>query len=279
MTYEATLLEQAHRASMRNRDAVLESDLCACFACLATFEPCAVRHWTDHDAKGVPQTPFCPSCGMDAVLAKASGFSLDREFLLAMHEHFCTNPDEEPDSSPAHAAFASLDEAYALLERLGAAPWLLRHVELVGEALDVLLRGLKTYDLPIDPGWIRVGVAFHDAGKILHPSEMSRSGDLHEASGERLLLAQGVSPTLARVCLSHARWDRMEVSLSELLVALADKLWKGKRHSELEQRVVESVAEHTRRDAWDLFVELDSLFERIAGTAEGRLRRSNVSKV
>lgn len=161
MTYDATLLEQAHRASMRNRGVVLESDLCACFSCLATFEPCAVRRWTDHDAKGVPQTPFCPSCGMDAVLAKASGFSLDREFLLAMHEHFCTNPD----------------------------------------------------------------------------------------------------------------------SLSELLVALADKLWKGKRHSEVEQRVVEAVAEHTGRDAWDLFVELDSLFERIAGTAEGRLRRSNVSKV
>jgi len=36
---------------------------------------------------------------------------------------------------------------------------------------------------------------------------------------------------------THARWRHMHVSLEELIVALADKLWKGVRDSELEEGV------------------------------------------
>jgi hypothetical protein len=66
----------------------------------------------------------------------------------------------------------------------------------------------------------------------------------------------------------------MAVSLEELLVALADKLWKGVRNSALEERVIDEVANATGRSRWDLFVELDSLFEEVAADGSSRLERS-----
>ena len=33
---------------------------------------------------------------------------------------------------------------------------------------------------------------------------------------------------LARFCVTHARWESDGIGLEDLLVALADKLWKGK---------------------------------------------------
>jgi hypothetical protein len=45
------------------------------------------------------------------------------------------------------------------------------------------------------------------------------------------------------MCGTHARWrEEPEVTLEELLVALADSLWKGRRDHQLEQRVVDAVA-------------------------------------
>jgi hypothetical protein len=66
----------------------------------------------------------------------------------------------------------------------------------------------------------------------------------------------------------------MPVSLEELIVALADKLWKGARNSELEERVVERVAACLEQDRWALFVELDTSFEDIAAGGADRLERS-----
>jgi hypothetical protein len=66
----------------------------------------------------------------------------------------------------------------------------------------------------------------------------------------------------------------MEVSLEELMVALADKLWKGVRNEALEQRVIDAVAEALGKTRWDLFVELDTLFEAVAADGSRRLEQS-----
>ena len=66
----------------------------------------------------------------------------------------------------------------------------------------------------------------------------------------------------------------MECSLEELLVALADALWKGVRRAELEERVVAEVAQRLGKSAWDVFVELDSRFEEIADGGRERLGSS-----
>lgn len=161
-----------------------------------------------------------------------------------------------------------------LLRRLGAPVRLLRHVELVLEAAELILDKLEALRVPVRGDFVRTGVALHDAGKILHPTELEASGSLHEPDGEALLIGAGVSPELARVCLSHARWETMEVTLEELVVALADKLWKGVRNERLEQRIIDAVASELGLNRWDIFIELDTTFEHVASAGTDRLGRS-----
>lgn len=168
----------------------------------------------------------------------------------------------------------SAGAARELLVALGAPPRLLRHVELVGEAAEMLLQKLARLGVKADADLVRVGVILHDAGKTVHTGELDQPGGEHEPAGEALLLEHGVIPAVARICMSHARWHEMPVALEELLVALADKLWKGVRKADLEERVIDGVASALGKTRWDLFVELDSCFERIAAGGTARLERS-----
>jgi hypothetical protein len=70
------------------------------------------------------------------------------------------------------------------------------------------------------------------------------------------------------------QWQQLECSFEELAIALADCLWKGKRNQELEHRVIAAVAIMCDRDYWDIFVDLDSGFERVAADGDLRLSRS-----
>jgi HD domain-containing protein len=133
----------------------------------------------------------------------------------------------------------SVAEAMRLLEAVGAPPRLLRHAELVGEAAEGLLAGFARMKLPLDREFVRVGVVLHDAGKALHRIELDGPGSSHEAAGERLLLEHGVTADVARVCRSHARWRDVAETLEELVIALADKLWKGVRAAELEELIID----------------------------------------
>jgi predicted hydrolase (HD superfamily) len=169
---------------------------------------------------------------------------------------------------------SSRAEAKALLRSLGAPDHLLRHVDLVGEAADQILAELQANSIKVNEQFIQIGVALHDVGKIEHPSEMTAPGNNHEPTGEQMLLAAGASPEIARVSMSHARWSQMPVSLEELIVALADKLWKGVRVPELESMVITECASRSKRDYWQLFVGLDSSFEQIADHGSDRLARS-----
>jgi HD superfamily phosphodiesterase len=168
----------------------------------------------------------------------------------------------------------SLPDAEALLRRLGAPPRLLTHARLVGEAASALLDRLESMGVHLDAPLVRLGVLFHDTGKILHPAELDGPGAHHEPAGQQLLLDHGVDPRVARCCVSHARWLDMECSLEELLVALADKLWKGVRHAELERRVIEAITARLGKAFWDVFVELDTAFEEIAAGGPERLEQS-----
>jgi len=169
----------------------------------------------------------------------------------------------------------SAAEARALLVELGAPARLLRHVELVTEAADMLLAGLHRLRVSLNADLVLAGVALHDVGKIRYPAELDQAGSEHEPAGQALLLQRGVSSDLARICVSHARWDQPGTSFEELLVALSDKLWKGVRKADLEERVIDSAAHLLGRARWDVFVELDSLFEEIAAGGSKRLEQSN----
>lgn len=169
-------------------------------------------------------------------------------------------------------------DVYTLLRDLGASPRLLTHLQLVGEAADLLVAALRKLELMFDASWVELGVAVHDAGKIQHPAELDAPGALHEPAGEALLLAQGVPAHIARCCVSHAQWRDDGLALEERLVALADKLWKGKREPELETLVVEAVMQRMggHADRWPLLMALDTAFEDIAAGGPGRLARSRI---
>ncbi len=147
------------------------------------------------------------------------------------------------------------------------------HGALVCEAADLLLAQVRAMKVHVDEEWVRGGAWLHDAGKAVHRDELDAPGHRHEQAGEALLLSHGVDPRIARCCVSHAAWSA-ERTLEELLVALADKLWKGVRQQELETIVVDAIAMASKRDRWDVFVQLDSCFEKIADGGAERLQRS-----
>ena len=123
------------------------------------------------------------------------------------------------------------------------------------------------YGFEFNKNLVRLGVAIHDAGKILHPDEIFGIGNAHELSGEKLLLETGVQANIARCSLSHARYELMETSFEELLVALSDKLWKGKRVDALELQVIDHIVKSLGKSRWDIFHDLDDCFEKIAARA------------
>lgn len=168
----------------------------------------------------------------------------------------------------------SKEDAYSLLKELGASKRLITHLQLVGEAAEILIKKCEELTIPFDGKQVELGVAVHDAGKIKYPSELNNPGNYHEPAGEKMLLAIGVDQKIARCCLSHARYNDMEVTFEEKLVALSDKLWKGKRVNDLELSVIDEGAELLGKKRWDIFTELDSTFEQVASGGDERLNRS-----
>jgi hypothetical protein len=168
----------------------------------------------------------------------------------------------------------SAEDAHTLLRALGAPERLSQHARLVGEAAAELLDGLAAAGVECDRVFVACGAALHDAGKVAVPRELSEPGSEHEAAGERLLLNRGVPAGLARVCRSHARWDAPGCTFEELVIALADKLWKGSRCEGLELAVIDAAAARLGKQRWEVFVALDEVFESVAADGPRRLARA-----
>lgn len=90
-------------------------------------------------------------------------------------------------------------------------------------------------------------------------------------AGRDLLLRHGIGPELARFAATHASWGRPGVGLEDLLVSLADKVWKNKRVAELEDLVVARLAGASGRAVWEEFMALDEVLARIGDGADERL--------
>lgn len=162
------------------------------------------------------------------------------------------------------------NEARQLLRDAGASPPLLRHAEIVREVAAAIIALLQANGVSLDENLVLCGAILHDTGKIVHPEELIQSGHEHEEAGEKLLLQHDVTPALAHFCVSHRQWQKARC-LEEKVVAIADRLWKGKRDFELEREVVQSVAEQSGRELWHVFVQLGSAFENITNNVEQRL--------
>ncbi len=153
------------------------------------------------------------------------------------------------------------------LAQMNAPTHLVQHLTIVQETAQMLTQKLQDkLNITPDVQLIRDGALLHDIGKILHPKELNNPGHLHEAAGQKLLLEHGFPQVLARVCISHAQWKTLQCSTEELIIALADKLWKGKRVQELEEIFTTHILSMTNLNHWDAWTLLDDIFMDMANT-------------
>ena len=100
---------------------------------------------------------------------------------------------------------------------------------------------------------------------------MTYAGHQHEAAGLNLLLESGIEYRLARFAQTHGTWGTQpNIAFEDLLVALADTCWKGKRNTVLEQRIIDCLTESRAAQRWEMHIELDNEIEKLA--ADGDLR-------
>ena len=160
-----------------------------------------------------------------------------------------------------------------LLEETDAPIRLRRHLQIVYSTAAELLESLldEWPGLHVDDKLVLEGAATHDIGKVAHPAELSGPGSQHLEAGHQLLLEQGYSKKLARVALVHERWNDPARTLEELLVSLADLVWNGIRKDELEEFVIQRIAERTESDFWEVYMKMDPVLTNIAGGADERL--------
>ncbi|MFI0481534.1 HD domain-containing protein [Actinomadura sp. 9N215] len=165
------------------------------------------------------------------------------------------------------------DRAVRLLEELDAPPRLAAHLRAVHDVAAELVAWTVEHhpSADVDAEAVLFGAATHDIGKALHPSELSGPGAEHEQAGYDLLRERGVEERLARFARTHASWDDPDIGLDDLLVSLADKVWKAKRVTSLEQRVVDALAAASGAEPWQVFMGLDDVCDRLAADADRRL--------
>ena len=165
------------------------------------------------------------------------------------------------------------DRVVTLLETLHAPPRLAAHLRAVHDVAAQLSDAMaeRFPQLPFDREAVLFGAATHDIGKVRHPEELSGPGSAHEPAGYELLLQHGVAESSARFARDHASWHHYGIGVDDLLVSVADKVWKGKRVTDLEGLLVDRLADATGRERWSVFLDLDDILDRIAADADRRL--------
>ncbi|MGW5700169.1 MULTISPECIES: HD domain-containing protein [Amycolatopsis] len=164
------------------------------------------------------------------------------------------------------------DEVSGLLEELAAPPRLAAHLRAVHDVTCALADWLEKQhpEVVFDREATLFGAAVHDIGKTIHREELSGPGSAHEQAGYELLVSRGIAENRARFARTHAAW-RADVGVEDLLVSVADKVWKAKRVTDLEQALVDRLAVATGQLPWEIFLGLDDVLDRIAADADGRL--------
>ena len=161
-------------------------------------------------------------------------------------------------------------EALQLLQDWYAPERLLHHARLVSDVAESILDCISPFCENLDGSLVLIGAVLHDIGKIQHPEELHKPGHQHESAGYEMLMANAISQPIADMCISHSQWEKSD-SMEALIVALADNLWKGKRVRELEDRIIQYIANSEQRDFWRVWTSLDRCFEQIAEDAPTRI--------
>jgi hypothetical protein len=109
-------------------------------------------------------------------------------------------------------------------------------------------------------------------GKAIYPEQLVQSGRLHEAARLSLMSDVGVPERRSRFGMSRGNWSsEAPVEIEDLLVALADNCWKGRRVPALEDKVMQMIANTTVTAPWEVYAALDDILQRFAANADTRL--------
>jgi putative nucleotidyltransferase with HDIG domain len=161
-----------------------------------------------------------------------------------------------------------------LLREQEASPRLLAHLLLVHGVAARLLEALAATwpGLPVDAGAVLLGAATHDVGKVRVPEELSGPGTTHAVLGQQILEEHGFPAEVARYARTHETWaEEPDVTPEDLLVALADYLWRGKRDAALEDTFTGWLAEAVGAAPWAVFLDFDDIATDVAQDAPRRL--------
>lgn len=160
-----------------------------------------------------------------------------------------------------------------LLEELNAPERLKKHLQIVHSTANDLISQFKQKWplISFNEELVLLGAGTHDIGKTEITSELFESGKKHELRGEQLLIEYGFTENEARFAFTHGNWQDKNVKLEDLVVALADKVWKGKRVDALEEKLGQMLAENLTTDYWEIYTELDQILEKLASGADERL--------
>lgn len=155
-----------------------------------------------------------------------------------------------------------------------------RHLRLVSFTASNLLSEIDNEwnQLKVNKDFVMFGAATHDIGKVISQNEIYGSGNQHESIGKNLLLENGFSEELSRFALTHGNWKSKDVILEDLLVTLADKIWKGKRINELEELICQEISKRIELDFWEIYQKLNLILDKISLSAQSRLDWQNEIK-
>jgi len=164
------------------------------------------------------------------------------------------------------------DDVLNLLAELKAPQRLIAHLTLVHDTALTLTDMLNKLfpKLNFDRNTVLYGAALHDIGKTIITAELSAPGSLHEEAGYHLLRERGIDERVALLARDHSNWENNRRT-ENLLAALADNLWKGKRVPVLESLILEKILIDSGEERWVVFMALDEAFEQIASTADERI--------
>lgn len=167
-------------------------------------------------------------------------------------------------------------EVEVIFKELAIPPRLYAHSLLVHDVANKLVEAMTSTweNLNIDKNSVLFGAAIHDIGKCTHTNELSEKGHKHEQEGKRLLISLGVPEEKAKFAVTHATWFEKS-TIEELMVSLADKVWKGSRIQDLEDLLIEKISTKTKTEHWEIFCLLDSIIEDITKDADKRLSFQN----
>ncbi|EMM98554.1 HD domain-containing protein [Leptospira noguchii] len=138
------------------------------------------------------------------------------------------------------------------------------HIRVLENFNSILLELPLSMNMSINKSLGQILCVVHDIGKIYFPEELYEPGNLHEKFGKEFLSSWGIDSSISTICEIHGEWHNYSPNLEESLTILSDRLWRGARDSELEERISYLLCEKNKLPFWDTFLFLDSIFEEIA---------------